>query len=97
MTGETPDTSEYLDFGFYNWVRHKDNAGPGKNCCGRWLGVSHRVGNLMFYWILNIAGRVVSRTTVQQITNLEQSTDEVDEGSNSHHPRRWRATTTKLG
>ena len=77
VTGETPDISEYLDFSFYDWVWYKDNAGVGENSCGRWLGVSHRVGNLMSYWILTIAGRVVSRTTVQRITNLEQGTTEV--------------------
>ncbi|KAI2504020.1 Reverse transcriptase (RNA-dependent DNA polymerase) [Fragilaria crotonensis] len=77
VTGETPDISEYLDFGFYDWVWYKDNAGVGENSWGRWLGVSHRVGNLMSYWILTLAGRVVSRTTVQRITNLEQGTDEV--------------------
>ena len=31
ITGETPDISEYLDFGFYNWVWYKDNAGLGEN------------------------------------------------------------------
>jgi hypothetical protein len=31
----------------------------------------------MSYWILTITGRVISRTTVQRITNLELSTDEV--------------------
>ena len=77
VTGETPDISEYLDFSFYDWVWYKDNAGVGDNKCGRWLGVSHRVGNLMSYWILTITGRVISRTTVQRITELEQATDDV--------------------
>ena len=77
VTGETPDISEYLDFGFYDWVWYKDNAGVGENSFGRWLGVSHRVGNLMSYWILTNTGRIVSRTTVQRVTNLEQGTDEV--------------------
>jgi hypothetical protein len=49
ITGETPDILEYLDFGFYDWVWYKDNAGLGKNKMGRWLGVAHRVGNLMSY------------------------------------------------
>ena len=44
---------------------------------GRWLGVSHRVGNLMSYWVLTVHGRVISRTTVQCATNLELSTTEV--------------------
>jgi hypothetical protein len=77
ITGETPDISEYLDFGFCDWVWYKDNAGVGGNMFGRWLGVSHRVGNLMSYWILTIACRVISRTTVQRITHLELSASEV--------------------
>ena len=31
ITGETPDISEYLDFGFYDWVWYKDNVGLGDN------------------------------------------------------------------
>ena len=77
ITGETPDISGHLDFRFYDWVWYKDNAGVGDNKCGRWLGVSHRVGNLISYWILTISGRVISRTTVQRITNLELSTDDL--------------------
>ena len=29
IMGETPDISEYLDFGFYDWVWYKDNTGLG--------------------------------------------------------------------
>ena len=29
VTGKTPDISEYLDFGFYDWVWYKDIAGVG--------------------------------------------------------------------
>ncbi len=81
LTGETPDISEYLDFSFYDWVWYKDNAGVGDNMFGRWLGVSHRVGNLMSYWILTNHSRVISRTTVQRVTNLERSTMEVKQRS----------------
>ena len=77
ITGETPDISEYLDFSFYDWVWYRDNAGVGDNMFGRWLGVSHRVGNLMSYWTLTLTGRVISRTTVQRVTNLELGTDDV--------------------
>jgi hypothetical protein len=77
VTGETPDISEYLDFRFYDWVWFKDNAGLGENRIGRWLGVAHCVGNLMSYWILMDAGHVIARTTVQCVTNLEQTTDKV--------------------
>jgi hypothetical protein len=31
ITGETPDISEYLDFGLYDWIWYKDYAGLGEN------------------------------------------------------------------
>ena len=77
LTGETPDITEYLDFGFYDWCWFKENAGLGPEALGRWLGVSHRVGNLMSYWILKENGQIVSRTTVQRIPDLELATDRV--------------------
>ena len=76
MTGETPDISEYLDFGFYDWVWVHENAGLGERKLGRWLGVSHRVGSLMSYWVLTHKGTVISRTSVQPVTNLELMTPE---------------------
>ena len=87
ITGETPDISEYLDFGFYDWIWYKDNAGLGENKIGRWLGVAHQVGNLMSYWILTNTGHVISRTTVQRITNLELSTDEVKDKCKEYDQR----------
>ena len=87
LTGKTPDVSEYLDFGFYDWVWYKNNAGVGDNMFGRWLGVSHRVGNLMLYWILTNHGRVISRTTVQRVTNLERSITEVKQRSQEFDER----------
>ena len=71
VTGETPDISEYLDLGFYDHVWYKDNAGLGETMPGRWLGVSHRTGRLMCYYILTQNGTVISRSTVQRVTNLE--------------------------
>ena len=40
VTNETPDISEYLDFGFYDKLWYKDNTGLGELLPGRWLGVS---------------------------------------------------------
>jgi hypothetical protein len=47
----------------------------GAVALGRFLGVSHRVGNLMSYWILPVTGRIISRTSVQRVTNLELQED----------------------
>ena len=52
VTGKTPDMSEYLYFGFYDHVSYKENAGLGMTDIIRWLGVFHRVGGLVYYWIL---------------------------------------------
>ena len=73
LTGETPEISEYLDFTFYDW--YNENVGLGETKLGRWLGVSHRVGSLMSYWVLTQKGNVISRTTVSRVTNLEMQID----------------------
>ena len=76
ISGETPCISKYLDFGFYDWVTFRSNAGLGVAELGRWLGVSYRVDQLMSYWILPISGIPISCTTVQRLTEMEKQTDE---------------------
>ena len=71
ITGETPDLSEYIDFGFYDYVQFRENDGLGTPRIGRRLGVSHRVGKLMSYWILPDSGITIPATTAQRVTNLE--------------------------
>jgi hypothetical protein len=71
---------QYLDFGFHDHVSYKENAGLGATLIGRWLGVSHRVRGLMSYWVMTQTGAVISRMTVQRITNLENETDKIKEG-----------------
>ena len=77
ITGDTPDISEYLDFEFYDWVLFRSNAGLGEVELGRWLGVSHRVGRMMSYWLLPPSGIPISATTVQRLTNAERATNEM--------------------
>ena len=76
VTGDIPDIAELLDFAFYDQCWYKENAGLGKTHIGKWLGVSHRIGPLMAYWILTAQGTVISRTTAQCITHLETQTAE---------------------
>ena len=40
VKGETADISEYLDFGFYDQVWYRDNAGLEPYHPERWLGVT---------------------------------------------------------
>ena len=75
ITGDTPDISEFLDFGFYDWCWYSNAFGIAETKLGRWLGVSHRVGSLMSYWLLTDKCKVISRTMVQRVTNLEMQED----------------------
>ena len=84
ITGDTPDISEYIDFGFYDWVTYRTDAGLGPLSLGKWLGVSHKVGQLMSYWILPVSGTVISCTTVQRLTNAEMTTDEWKQQMNEY-------------
>ena len=71
-----PDISQYLDFGFYERVCFKDDAGLGKTELGRFLGVSHHVGSIMSYRVTPVSEIPISRTTVQRVVNLESSTNQ---------------------
>jgi hypothetical protein len=43
----------------------------------RWLGVAHRVGQAMCYWLLPESGVPIARTTIKSISNEELATTEV--------------------
>ena len=79
VTGNTPDISEWLEFEWYQPVWYYDSHSfPGdKRLVGRWLGVAHRVGQAMCYWILPPSGHPIARTTIQPITDEEKGTTEV--------------------
>ena len=71
-----PDISQYLDFGFYDIVWFKEDAGLGKTKFGIFLGVSYHVGSLMSYWVLPVSRIPISITTVQRMANLESATNQ---------------------
>ncbi len=80
ITGNTPDISEYCQYRWYDPVYYleKTNAFPqDKLVLGRWLGVAHRVGQALCYYVLLENGQVIARTTVQQIPHDDIVTDEV--------------------
>ena len=78
ITGEIPDITQYLEFGIYNWVVFKSNTWVCPPELGWWMGVSHKIGDLMSYWIIPLLYIPVSCTTVKWLINLE------------HKPDRWR-------
>jgi hypothetical protein len=81
ITGETPDISEWLDFDFYDLVWFWDNnPNAAENPrLGKWLGVAHRVGSDLCYWILDNNGNILARTTVQHVTDMDRQSPETAE------------------
>jgi len=68
--GETPNISEYLDFGFYNWVWYW-NVSDKTARVGWWLGVSKNKGEHLSYWILPVSGLPIVSSTVQAMIKEE--------------------------
>ena len=54
LTGDTIDIYEWLEFEFYEivwfWNNYSDDTKP---MLGLWLGVSHRGGSNLCYWMLS--------------------------------------------
>ena len=48
----TPEITEELDFGMYDWATSKKNDGLSEPDIFKWLGVLHKIGPLIPYWIL---------------------------------------------
>jgi len=71
ITGDTPDISEWLDFDFYNWCWFwhgpSDELTKHRAELGHILGVAHRVGSDLCYWILVGNGKVIAHTVVQWV------------------------------
>ena len=64
ITDQTLYIGEYLDFEFYNlvwwWNRSdKHNATDDPRRLAYWLGISHRVGSAICYWIITETGNLV--------------------------------------
>ena len=88
VTGDTPDISEWLDFEFYDICQYWDVPNDWNNPkIGRWLGVSHRVGSAMCYWILTETGSVIAWTTVQHIMVDESKQEETIQRINDYQSR----------
>ena len=70
--GQTPNIAEYVDFEFYDLVWWWDKADKMSSTedpkrLARWLGISHRVGGDMCYWLVTASGKVISKSSVQHV------------------------------
>ncbi|MEL6803326.1 MAG: hypothetical protein AAFO91_05990, partial [Bacteroidota bacterium] len=76
ISGDTPDISEWTDFSFYDRVWAWDAPHSETNpVLGRWLGVSHRIGSGLCYWVLKSNGTIMARSTVQHVTADDATPD----------------------
>ncbi len=82
VTGETPNTSDWIDFEFYDRVWYCDHKkieiDGRKRHLARWLGVALRVGSDLCYWLLFESGKVIARTTVQHVVRDDNMNDNIN-------------------
>jgi hypothetical protein len=80
VCGRTPDISEYLDYAWYETVWYYDqeaNFPEPRRKMAKWLGVAHRVGQALCYYVLPSSGRPIVRSTVQPLTHEEKESQEI--------------------
>jgi hypothetical protein len=81
VTGKIPHISEYCDFDFYDLVWYFPGVHPSisqdNRALGRWVGVSHRIGSDMCYWIITSDGIPISESTVQHVTRDDMLEPEI--------------------
>jgi hypothetical protein len=63
--------SGYAVFHWYQpvWYMYNASFPDDRKLIGHWLGVSHQVGQAMCFWILSDTGKVLSRSSVQAISD----------------------------
>ena len=76
LTGETPDISEWLDFSSYDLVWYNvasNDTSTDPRQLGRLLGISHRLGSALCYWVLTKSRKAIYSTTVQHVTQEDNT------------------------
>ena len=59
FTRDTPVISEYSDFMFYDWITYPTNAGISELSICQWLGISHKVGQMISCWVLTVLMHII--------------------------------------
>jgi hypothetical protein len=78
VTGQTPDISEYTEYAWYDtiWYYDQEVAFPDdKRKLAKWLGVAHRVGQALCYYMLPERGCVIVRSTVQSLSQDDKQSE----------------------
>jgi hypothetical protein len=80
VTGCTPDISEYLDNKWYDTKWYYDHNVPFPQDCrklGKWLGVAHRFGQALCYYILTDNARPIVRSSIQPMLCTKWTNDDI--------------------
>jgi len=74
VTGRTPDISEYAHYAWFDWVLYRNETSfPEPDLLlGKWLGVATKEGQVMTYWILTDKGKVIARSSVAHLPDLDR-------------------------
>jgi hypothetical protein len=68
VTDNMIDISEWLDFEFYDLIWYWDEAkmdfAEDQHLLGHWIGIAHRVGSDMTYWLLTKSCQVIAQSMV---------------------------------
>ena len=90
--GQTPNIAEHVDFEFYDLVwwwdrgdRNSSTADP-KQFAG-WLGISHRIGSDMCYWLITESGQIISKSSVQLVIKDDSLHPSVKESIEKNNKR----------
>jgi len=83
ITDKTLDVSEYLDFDFYDLVWYWQTPNPSLSGhdreLARWMGVAHRMGSDMCYWLMPVSGVPVVNSSIQHVTAADLHDSQVIE------------------
>ncbi len=79
ISGNTPDISEFLEYEWYQpvWYYEPTAFPDQERHLARWIGIAHRVGQVMCYWLLPKSGIPIARTTILAVKEEELGTTEV--------------------
>ena len=88
LTGETLDISEWTYFGYYDLCQYWDKQISAEiPKIGKQLGVTHRVGRQLCYWILTDKGTVIAKNTAQHLMQGEVTTDDCERCITQFHKK----------
>ena len=78
VMNSTPDISEYVTYGWFQYCWFYDENTKSKSLC-RWLGPAHHVGQAFCSYLLLANGQVITRSSVIPIQDEELENDHMRE------------------